>query len=727
MARDPTSSESYIALRNALIAIQGDESALRSILSSPRDGGAGWVKLAYCELRRTLVQGRVKEAETIGGLIGGILDIREQGIEDELAENRIHTDSMKWVTDGIESIMAQDNRSGMTHLERLTEAVYSDESLQWVAWHWLSVAASDEGELTRAKKAAAEAMELAEGLDRQAQGVSHVRCGEIEFALGDAEAAEGHLQKSSAAFEEIGDRRGMAMASLTMARMLAILGRDEDAERLAISAQAADADWEEPAVFLSRAALVRGDLARAAAVISPFFDYESRSPDVDRQRRLVKAVVDGGVSVEVITHFLKLKEMPPGKEVVLGLEELQRAHPEFHDLREALAWNLVKVGREAEAAEHFKEMAYLDLDPELQSSVLLGLGMLANRQHKGEQPGKRVRAASSSFKRSDAAAAVSGPIPDKEPSLEIVVDENPDGDIPVIEVSPDPPPLPIQARATTEIGSIDEALDASFEFGEPEETSELNSIQDALDASFEFSSDGGVADAEPAGIPLEPEEVPTSPASAAPPPTPHAESPKRITTGAAIEALPSDAPRPGPKSAPASAMPSMVPKVQPKAVFTGDLQLFAVPDLLDFLESSRRTGTLVITTEDGIGAVDLHQGRITGAASPNGANMGDLLMESGAITEEQLQQAVKHQQSDSPNQLLGTIMVELDLVDHAALREALVKQVKGALLEMVVWTQGRFAFEPDKQEQSGDGDLEIELDTRGVLLDVLRQLDESNR
>ena len=191
MARDPTSSESYIALRNALIAIQGDESALRSILSSLSDGGAGWVKLAYCELRRTLVQGRVKEAETIGGLIGGILDIREQGIEDELAENRIHTDSMKWVTDGIESIMAQDNRSGMTHLERLTEAVYSDESLQWVAWHWLSVAASDEGELTRAKKAAAEAMELAEGLDRQAQGVSHVRCGEIEFALGDAEAAEG--------------------------------------------------------------------------------------------------------------------------------------------------------------------------------------------------------------------------------------------------------------------------------------------------------------------------------------------------------------------------------------------------------------------------------------------------------------------------------------------------------------------------------------------------------
>ena len=53
----------------------------------------------------------------------------------------------------------------------------------------------------------------------------------------------------------------------------------------------------------------------------------------------------------------------------------------------------------------------------------------------------------------------------------------------------------------------------------------------------------------------------------------------------------------------------MVPKVQPKAVFTGDLQLFAVPDLLDFLESSRRTGTLVITSEEGIGAVYLHQGR----------------------------------------------------------------------------------------------------------------------
>jgi hypothetical protein len=48
---------------------------------------------------------------------------------------------------------------------------------------------------------------------------------------------------------------------------------------------------------------------------------------------------------------------------------------------------------------------------------------------------------------------------------------------------------------------------------------------------------------------------------------------------------------------------------------------------------------------------------------------------------------------------------------------------------MVEWTQGRFAFEPDKQVETGasTGDVEIELDTRGVLLDVLREYDEANQ
>ena len=151
-----------MALRNALEAIREDTSAVLSILSSLSDGGSGWVATAYYDLRRALVQGRLREAETIGGLVGVVLDAQEQGSADELAENSIHRESMQWLIDGIGAILAQDNRSGIKHLEQLTQAVYCNESLQWVAWLWTARAALDDGDLDLARTGAAAAQALAE-------------------------------------------------------------------------------------------------------------------------------------------------------------------------------------------------------------------------------------------------------------------------------------------------------------------------------------------------------------------------------------------------------------------------------------------------------------------------------------------------------------------------------------------------------------------------------------
>ena len=437
-------------------------------------------------------------------------------------------------------------------------------------------------------------------------------------------------------------------------------------------------------------------------------------------------------------------------------------------LRELLAWTLVKVGREEEAAQHFKAMAYLDLDAETQSSVLLGLGCLANRQYRHRQPAKRVREASSSFQPAR--------------TLEVVEEDDAehgdeDLDIPVIEVTPPPerpappsapeiPEIPVieelpdgedragpppateepkkkKKKSTTEFASIEEALDASFEFTDPTGTSEVP-VQDALEASFEFSVglDDEEEQPEPAGGPQLP--LPASQRGAAPvepiAPVPTGEETPEEEFGAEVR-LEAEPAEPGPVEAPERAAAADEPEpaapaeeprqaraVEPKAVFTGDLQLFAVPDLLDFLETSRRTGTLVITSQAGIGAVHLHQGRITGAASPATPNMGDLLLETGAVTGEQLTSAVQNQQDNCPDRLLGAILVEMGIVERAKLEEALVKQVKGALMEMVEWLTGRFAFEPDKRSQEETAaEIELELDTRSVLLDVLRQVDEQNR
>jgi len=657
---DPTASESYIALRNALLAIQDDPSAVHSVLSSRSDGGASWVESAYHELRRSLVQGRLREAESLGRLIATVLDIREQGASDELAENRLHRDAMQFLIDGIGAILAQDNDTGIQLLERLTEAVYCNESLQWVAWLWTAKAACDKGDLPRAKKAASAALALAEHLDPIAEGTNLCTVAEIEFLSGSQEQALQHLSRASRVFDEVGDVRGTATAGLLRARMLGGLQRDDEALAAGRQALAADQDWEDPAVYVSEWLLARERWEEAEAVIQPFAEAEPVAPQIRRQKRLIEVSRLGEIPAPVMRAFLDHKEKVPAEGDLAALRGLSQQCPGFLPLRELLAWNLAKLSHDDEARPLFEALAAEERDPEVRASALLGLGCLANRRFEHRQSSARVRAAAS-------AATVP-----EAPLLHIATGR--------------------QVLSDMGSGELVGALFAGLD-GEP-----LDKILGGGEQARPGAPDRGLLDRGVSAGASAPAEMPTMPIE---------------RTAVPARAQP----------APASA----APITAPKAVFTGDLQLLAVPDLMEFLKSSRRTGTLVITSSVGIGAVHMRQGMITGAASPHSKNTGKFLLEGGHVTEEQLGQAAEYQRADSPNRLIGSILVERGLVDRETLQQALVRQIKCAVMEMVGWTSGRFAFEPDKRGQADESDVEVELDTQEVLLDVMRQLDEMNR
>lgn len=169
-----------------------------------------------------------------------------------------------------------------------------------------------------------------------------------------------------------------------------------------------------------------------------------------------------------------------------------------------------------------------------------------------------------------------------------------------------------------------------------------------------------------------------------------------------------------------------------RVAFAGQLQMLAVPDLLDFLKSSRRTGTLVLTSDGGMGAVHLRNGMITSAASPNGTRLGKLLLDGGHVQEDQLAEVAMAQESEKPDRLLGGLLVSRGIVGEADVRAALERQVYSAVTELVQWTSGDFAFEPDRPHEETDQppgveEIDVEFDTQGVLLDVLRALDEQAR
>ena len=160
-------------------------------------------------------------------------------------------------------------------------------------------------------------------------------------------------------------------------------------------------------------------------------------------------------------------------------------------------------------------------------------------------------------------------------------------------------------------------------------------------------------------------------------------------------------------------------------VFAGDLQLFAIPDLLEFLRAGQRTGTLVCSSTAGIGAVHIRNGRVTGAASPGTQWLGEYLVAQGSITKENLPQVPLEEQGK--HSLVGSRLVNQGVVTAEQVRAALSAQIHDALFELMGWGEGQFAFDPEAVVEPAAKEVDVALDPQGMLLDIFREMDEGTR
>lgn len=604
------------------MSMKDDVSAVVSLLSSLSDNGAAWVEDAYRELRRGLEQGRIADAQEIGSLLEIVLKIRDGGVDDESAENQAHKTAMRLLMDGIGAILVQDFLTGIEHLRGLTSTVSHHRSIAWIAWLWTARAAVGDGQFEFALDAAKQSLSIAESLEPLERSITLCDLGEIEFLCREHQSALKHLLEATRVLSQVGEKRHLAKAWLNRARIHFHEGKIDQGFEAALEAYKADGAWDEPVIFLAEQAILEGRVEDAVNYLTPFLQRDNPPAKIQRDAVLLQLLLDGVVSAEVIGEYIHIRRKLPSQETLFQLSDLVASHPTFLHLRELLAWHLLRLGREEAATEHFQALAEEHLDAGLHSSVLLGLGCLANRKNVHRAAAVRVKAASAAYP----------PIRAKEPSKE------PSKDLP-----------------------------KDLQRSSSESQSGLSTIRSQPD-------------------------VPTRTSTAT-----------RIAIGGGQQTV-------------------------PKAAFTGDLQLLAVPDLLDFLKNSRRTGTLVITSEHGIGAVHMRNGMITGAAAPGCDNIGALLVVEGKLTDAQLNTAIEAQQANPSEKMLGALLVEKGLVDRETMIAAIKRQVNLALRNMVGWTSGQFAFESDRvSEGSTMADIEIELDTQAILLDVLRELDEENK
>ena len=167
--------------------------------------------------------------------------------------------------------------------------------------------------------------------------------------------------------------------------------------------------------------------------------------------------------------------------------------------------------------------------------------------------------------------------------------------------------------------------------------------------------------------------------------------------------------------------------------FIGRLEDMPFQDIVQMLSMSKRVGKLILTRGPQKAAIVFKDGDIFCAASDSGREkLGHLLVTRQLISESTLHQALRMQERQAPDKLLGTILLDMGAITSEGLESVIREQIEKVILELLTWDSGCFKFQPIATEEQFQAeirgsDLAVTsgLKTQHLMLEGLRSLDEA--
>lgn len=154
----------------------------------------------------------------------------------------------------------------------------------------------------------------------------------------------------------------------------------------------------------------------------------------------------------------------------------------------------------------------------------------------------------------------------------------------------------------------------------------------------------------------------------------------------------------------------------------GSLQEASLADVIQLLALGRKTGGLSVMDRHNFGSIFFDQGKICHASIVNRRDrLGDILVKTGLITQQQLDQAIEHQENDRKARL-GEILVKNGWVSRGTLEHHMRVQIEEAVLFLFTWTEGSFTFDSDVSPDPED--FLVDIDPESLLLEGARRVDE---
>ena len=155
----------------------------------------------------------------------------------------------------------------------------------------------------------------------------------------------------------------------------------------------------------------------------------------------------------------------------------------------------------------------------------------------------------------------------------------------------------------------------------------------------------------------------------------------------------------------------------------GSLRDFSLPDLFQLIHFGKKNGTLNITKGDADGCVCFRNGNVFFATHNwKRVPLGQRLVESGMLNEDQIEEALDLQKTTRKGQRLGNILVELGFLRRESLEVFVEEQIRDAVFHLLRWTKGDFDFDPN--QIFPEEDIGLSMSTEDLITEGSRRLDE---
>ena len=157
---------------------------------------------------------------------------------------------------------------------------------------------------------------------------------------------------------------------------------------------------------------------------------------------------------------------------------------------------------------------------------------------------------------------------------------------------------------------------------------------------------------------------------------------------------------------------------------TGNLRTMSLPDILQWISTGRKTGTLHLERRSVRKRIAFREGNIFSSWSNDPReSLGQFLIRDRLVSEEQLFRALVAQEKEG--RLIGSILVAEGQLNEADLRHSLKAKAEETVYDLFLWPEGGFEFKDGELPE--DVLIHVEMAVTGVILEGIRRVDEWQR